>query len=77
MLGVGRSLMQQIEANGKNAGRRLLTLDTATGIAENLYASLGYECAGHIPGYAREPNEDRFVGTTIMYKLLEGRNGAE
>lgn len=70
MLGVGRSLMQQIEANGKNAGRRLLTLDTATGIAENLYASLGYECAGHIPGYAREPNEDRFVGTTIMYKVL-------
>jgi hypothetical protein len=72
MLGVGRALMQQIESYGANAGRRLLTLDTATDIAENLYISLGYERAGHIPGYAREPSEDRFVGTTIMYKVLEG-----
>ena len=70
MLGLGRALMQQIESYGANAGRRLLTLDTATDIAENLYISLGYERAGHIPGYAREPNEDRFVGTTIMYKVL-------
>ena len=70
MLGLGRVLMQQIESYGANAGRRLLTLDTATDIAENLYVSLGYERAGHIPGYAREPNEDRFVGTTIMYKVL-------
>ena len=69
-LGIGRALMQQIESYGVNAGRRLLTLDTATGIAENLYLSLGYEHAGHIPEYAREPNEDRFVGTTIMYKVL-------
>jgi ribosomal protein S18 acetylase RimI-like enzyme len=70
MLGVGRALMQQIESYGANAGRWLLTLDTATDIAETLYVSLGYERAGHIPGYAREPNEDRFVGTTIMYKVL-------
>ena len=70
MLGVGRALMEQIESYAVNAGRRLLTLDTATAIAEKLYISLGYERAGHIPGYAREPNEDRFVGTTIMYKVL-------
>jgi ribosomal protein S18 acetylase RimI-like enzyme len=70
MLGTGRALMQQIESYGAKAGRRLLTLDTATNIAENLYLSLGYERAGHIPGYAREPNEDRFVGTTIMFKVL-------
>jgi ribosomal protein S18 acetylase RimI-like enzyme len=70
MLGVGRALMQQIESYGLGAGRRLLTLDTATDIAEKLYISLGYERAGHIPGYAREPNEERFVGTTIMYKVL-------
>ena len=72
MLGVGRALMQQIESYGANAGRRLLTLDTATDIAENLYISLGYKRAGHIPGYAREPNENRFVSTTIMYKVLAG-----
>ena len=77
MLGVGRALMEQIESYGVKAGRRLLTLDTATDIAEKLYISLGYERAGHIPGYAREPNEDRFVGTTIMYKVLEATNGAE
>ena len=70
MLGVGRALMQQIESYGLGAGRRLLTLDTATDIAENLYISLGYERAGHIPGYAREPNEERFVSTTIMYKVI-------
>jgi ribosomal protein S18 acetylase RimI-like enzyme len=77
MLGIGRALMQRIESYGVNAGRQLLTLDTATDIAENLYLSLGYERAGHIPGYAREPNEDRFVGTTIMYKVLQGTNRAE
>ncbi|HTD15433.1 MAG TPA: GNAT family N-acetyltransferase [Chthoniobacterales bacterium] len=70
MLGVGRALMEEIESYGVSAGRRLLTLDTATDIAEKLYISLGYERAGHIPGYAREPNEERFVGTTIMYKVL-------
>jgi len=63
-------LMQQIESCGVNAGRRLLTLDTATDIAEQLYLSLGYERAGRIPEYAREPNEERFAGTTIMYKIL-------
>ncbi|MBV8211748.1 MAG: GNAT family N-acetyltransferase [Verrucomicrobia bacterium] len=71
-LGIGRALMEQIESYAENDGRRLLTLDTATDIAENLYLSLGYERAGHIPGYARDPNEDRFVGTTIMYKVLPG-----
>jgi ribosomal protein S18 acetylase RimI-like enzyme len=75
MLGVGRALMEQIESYGVSTGRRLLTLDTATDIAEKLYISLGYQPAGHIPGYAREPNEERFVGTTIMYKVLEDTNG--
>lgn len=75
--GLGRALMQQIESYGANSGRRLLTLDTATDIAENLYTSLGYERAGHIPGYAREPNEDRFVGTTIMYKVLRVLDSSE
>jgi ribosomal protein S18 acetylase RimI-like enzyme len=77
MFGVGRALMQQIESYGVNAGRRLLTLDTATDVAENLYISIGYERAGHIPGYAREPHADRFVSTTIMYKVLGGRDEVE
>ena len=70
MQGIGRALMQRIESFGAKAGRSLLTLDTATEAAENLYLSLGYERAGFIPGYARDPVEDRFDGTTLMFKVL-------
>jgi ribosomal protein S18 acetylase RimI-like enzyme len=70
MLGVGRALMEQIESHSVRAGRRLLTLDTATEAAENLYLSLGYERAGQIPGYARDPIEDRYDRTTLMFKML-------
>ena len=35
-----------------------------------LYASLGYQTAGVIPGYCRDPFEDRLDPTTIMYKAL-------
>jgi ribosomal protein S18 acetylase RimI-like enzyme len=38
MLGVGRALMEEIEQRAAKAGRRLLTLDTATDIAESLYS---------------------------------------
>ena len=45
---------------GRNCGRSLLTLDTRTGDnAEPLYTSLGYRTAGIIPGYCRDPFEDR------------------
>ena len=74
-LGVGRALMQRIESYGVNARRHLLTLDTAGDAAENLYASLGYERAGRIPGYARDPIEDRFDATTFMFKILQRPEG--
>ena len=51
--------------------RSLLTLDTRTGdSAEPLYASLGYETAGIIPGYCLDAHGPMFDATTIMYKQL-------
>ena len=68
--GLARELMIAIEEEAKARGRRLITLDTASNAAEALYLSLGYERAGVIPGYARDPIEDRYDPTTIMFKRL-------
>lgn len=69
--GLGRALMQAIEARAAAFGRTLLTLDTRTGCeAEPLYRSLGYEQAGIIPYYCRDYREERLESTTLMYKLL-------
>lgn len=69
--GIARALMAEVETAAARRGRSLLTLDTRTGdMAEPLYASLGYVTAGVIPGYCRDPFEDRLDATTIMYKTL-------
>jgi ribosomal protein S18 acetylase RimI-like enzyme len=69
--GIARALMAELERRAGQLGRSLLTLDTRTGDkAEPLYASLGYRTAGVIPGYCRDPFEDRLDPTTIMYKVL-------
>ncbi len=69
--GIARTLMAEAEARALAAGRTLLTLDTRTGdMAEPLYASLGFVTVGVIPGYCRDPFEDRLDSTTIMYKRL-------
>jgi len=68
--GIARALMIEIEARARQLGRSLLTLDTASEAAERLYLDLGYRTAGIIPGYARDPVEDRYDATTIMYKAL-------
>jgi ribosomal protein S18 acetylase RimI-like enzyme len=69
-LGVGRALMQRILSCCVDAGRSLVTLDTAGDAAEALYASLGFERAGRIPFYAKDPIADRLDATTFMYKVL-------
>jgi ribosomal protein S18 acetylase RimI-like enzyme len=71
--GVARVLMLEIERRAKEAGRWLLTLDTAGDAAEALYRSLGYSLAGAIPLYARDALEDRYDATRLMYKDLRGR----
>ena len=69
--GIAKSLMAELERRASRLGRSLLTLDTRTGDnAEPLYASLGYKTVGIIPGYCRDPFEDRLDSTTIMYKAL-------
>ncbi|MGO9418607.1 GNAT family N-acetyltransferase [Roseiarcus sp.] len=69
--GLGRALMAEIERLAAEAGRWLLTLDTAGDAAETLYRSLGYEVAGTIPLYARDAFEaDRYDATRLMYKDL-------
>ena len=63
--------MAELERLASQLGRSLITLDARTGDkAEPLYASLGYKTVGVIPGYCRDPIEDRLDSTTIMYKVL-------
>lgn len=69
--GVGRRLMDELEKRCKALGRHLITLDTRTGdAAEPLYAGLGYQVAGVIPGYCLDPAGQRYDSTTVMYKAL-------
>jgi ribosomal protein S18 acetylase RimI-like enzyme len=70
--GVARALMAEIERRASEAGRWLLTLDTAGDAAEALYRSLGYELAGTIPAYARDAFSERYDATRLMYKNLRG-----
>lgn len=69
--GIGRALMQALDAEARDAGKTLVTLDTKTGDkAEPLYRSAGFRTAGVIPGYALDPNGKAQHATTYMYKAL-------
>lgn len=73
--GMGRMLMLAAEAAAIHAGRTLLTLDTHTGgVAERMYAGLGWTEAGRVPGYALDGNGQP-SGATFFYKVL-GADGA-
>ncbi|MCG2586779.1 GNAT family N-acetyltransferase [Massilia sp. TS11] len=68
--GLGAALMRAAEAAARAAGRSLLVLDTVTGgDGERLYARLGWQRVGEIPGYALFP-DGRPCGTTVFYKQL-------
>ena len=68
--GIGRTLMFCIEQEARAAQRTLLTLDTASPAAEQLYASLGYVRVGVIPRFSIHPETRELEGTTVMYKEL-------
>ena len=69
--GIGRALMQGVEAEARAAGKSLITLDTRTGDhAEPLYRAAGFETAGVIPGFARDPDGRALHATTYMYRVL-------
>lgn len=68
--GIGRALMQSIEAIARQLGRTTLVLDTRQGEpSETLYASLGWTRAGTIPNYAQS-SDGSLHTTVIFYKLL-------
>jgi GNAT superfamily N-acetyltransferase len=70
--GLGAALMKAVEATARECGKTLLVLDTVTGgDAERLYARLGWERVGVIPGYALMPQGDP-CGTTVFYRNLDG-----
>lgn len=54
--GIGEALMVALEGAALDAGRWLLTLDTATPDAERLYRRMGWQRAGVIPDYALNPD---------------------
>ncbi len=70
--GLGAALMRAAEALAQECRRTLLVLDTVTGgDAERLYARLGWQRCGEIPGYALWPQGGP-CGTTVFYRALPG-----
>ncbi|GAA5217137.1 GNAT family N-acetyltransferase [Corallincola platygyrae] len=70
--GVGKKLMRELMAKATKLQKQLITLDTRTGDASQaLYASLGFQVAGEIPGFALDPDCKKLSGTTYMYLPLE------
>ena len=68
--GVGAALMQAAEDHARACGKSLLVLDTASGDAERLYARLGWQRCGVIPGYALLP-QGGLCDTTYFYRVLD------
>ena len=68
--GLGADLMRAAEAAAREAGKTLLVLDAVTGgDAERLYARLGWQRCGVIPGYALWP-KGGLCDTTVFYRVL-------
>jgi hypothetical protein len=62
-------LLSAAESAALHAGRTLLVLDTASDDAERLYARLGWQRCGVIPGYALLPGGG-LCDTTFLYRML-------
>ena len=69
--GWGEALMRGAEHAARAAGKTLLVLDTASADAERLYARLGWQRCGAIPGYALLPRGG-LCDTTYFYRQLAG-----
>ena len=68
--GIGRLLMEAVEAEARKLGRTTLVLDTREGDpSEALYRGMGWQPAGTIPRYARSA-DGTFHTTAFYYKLL-------
>lgn len=69
--GVGEALMREAERVASEAGRWLLTLDTATPEARRLYERMGWTLSGLIPDYALNP-DGSLTDTWVYWKRLPG-----
>ena len=68
--GLGRRLLEAVEALAVGQGRRLLMLDTHTGSAsERLYSGSAWTAFGVVPGHALTPDGTR-APTSFFYKQL-------
>ncbi|MGZ4410574.1 MAG: N-acetyltransferase family protein [Gaiellaceae bacterium] len=67
--GVGEALMVGLERVALEAGRWLLTLDTATAAAVRLYERMGWTLSGVIPRYALNP-DGSLTQTSFFWKEL-------
>ncbi|MFZ2648847.1 MAG: GNAT family N-acetyltransferase [Burkholderiaceae bacterium] len=68
--GLGAALMRAAEQLGRECGKSLLVLDTASADAERLYARHGWQRCGVIPGYALLPHGG-LCATTYFYRQIE------
>jgi GNAT superfamily N-acetyltransferase len=68
--GWGEVLMRAAEREARAAGKSLLVLDTASADAERLYARLGWQRCGVIPGYALLPHGG-LCDTVYFYRQLD------
>ena len=68
--GIGAALLRAAEQEAIARGKTLLVLDTASDDAERLYARLGWQRCGTIPGYALLPQGGP-CDTTYFYRVLE------
>lgn len=67
--GLGALLMQAAEQEARAHGKTLLVLDTSGAEAARLYARVGWQRVGVIPGYALLP-EGEPCSTTFFYREL-------
>ncbi len=70
--GIGRMLMEVIEASARARGRTMLHLDTDQFDGSNaFYMRCGYTPAGTVPNWARSGQDGTLHGTTFYYKVLD------
>lgn len=67
--GLGEALMRAAESAARECGKSLLVLDTASTDAERLYARLGWQRCGSVPGFALLPHGG-LCATTFFYREL-------
>ena len=68
--GIGKILMDAVDAEMIRRGLKLITLDTASDAAERLYERAGYQRAGVIPNFALLP-DGGYCDTVYYYKWFD------